>query len=167
MPSSSKLGPPHLVGLPYDASSSFLTGPAETPPLIRAALRSAHWSSWSESGTDVSADGSLQDVGDLQLPADGASRDRIESGIADLLARGARPIALGGDHSVTYPILRAMSRRYPRLTILHIDAHSDLYEEFEGDRFSHACPFARIMEERLATQLVQVGIRTMNPEQKG
>jgi len=106
-------------------------------------------------------------VGDLQLPADGASRDRIESGIADLLARGARPIALGGDHSVTYPILRAMSRRYPRLTILHIDAHSDLYEEFEGDRFSHACPFARIMEERLATQLVQVGIRTMNPEQKG
>ena len=48
------------------------------------------------------------------------------------------------------------------LTILHIDAHPDLYDEFEGDRYSHACPFARIMEERLATRLVQVGIRTMS-----
>jgi arginase len=167
LPRSSKPGLPHLIGLPYDASSSFLPGPAEAPPLIRAALRSPHWNSRSESGTDVSVGASLQDVGDLHLPAAGWSRDRIESGIADLLARGARPLALGGDHSVTYPILRAMARRHHRLTILHIDAHSDLYEEFEGDRFSHACPFARIMEERLATRLVQVGIRTMNPHQQG
>jgi arginase len=52
------------------------------------------------------------------------------------------------------------------LTIIHIDAHPDLYDEFEGDRFSHACPFARIMEERLARRLVQVGIRTMNAQQR-
>jgi arginase family enzyme len=51
---------------------------------------------------------------------------------------------------------------HPELTILHFDAHPDLYDEFEGDRFSHACPFARIMEEGLASRLVQVGIRTMN-----
>ena len=50
--------------------------------------------------------------------------------------------------------------------MLHIDAHADLYDEFEGDRFSHACPFARIMEERLAARLVQVGIRTMNAHQR-
>jgi arginase len=165
LPSSSKPGLPHLIGLPYDASSSFLTGPAEAPPLIRAALRSNHWNSWSESGADVSGDW-LQDTGDLELPADSRSRGLIESGIADLLARGARPIALGGDHSVTYPVVRAMSRQHAELTILHLDAHSDLYDEFEGDRFSHACPFARIMEERLAIRLVQVGIRTMNPDQK-
>jgi arginase family enzyme len=52
------------------------------------------------------------------------------------------------------------------LTILHIDAHPDLYETFEGDRYSHACPFARIMEEGLAHRLVQVGIRTMNRHQR-
>jgi arginase family enzyme len=59
-----------------------------------------------------------------------------------------------------------MHRRHPALTILHIDAHPDLYEEFAGDRLSHACPFARIMEERLARRLVQVGIRTMNDQQQ-
>jgi arginase family enzyme len=52
------------------------------------------------------------------------------------------------------------------LTVLHIDAHPDLYDEFEGRRFSHACPFARIMEEGLAHRLVQVGIRTMNGHQR-
>jgi agmatinase len=83
-----------------------------------------------------------------------------------VLAEGCRPIALGGDHSVTYPILRALSRSYDRFSILHIDAHPDLYDEFEGDRFSHACPFARIMEEGLTQRLVQVGIRTMNPHQQ-
>jgi agmatinase len=72
---------------------------------------------------------------------------------------------LGGDHSITYPALRAFHRVYPRLSILHVDAHPDLYDEFEGDRYSHACPFARIMEEGLATRLVQVGIRTMSGHQ--
>jgi arginase family enzyme len=52
------------------------------------------------------------------------------------------------------------------LTILHIDAHADLYDSFEGDRYSHACPFARIMEEGLAARLVQVGIRTMTRHQR-
>jgi arginase family enzyme len=50
--------------------------------------------------------------------------------------------------------------------VLHFDAHPDLYDEFEGDRFSHACPFARVMDERLADRLVQVGIRTMNGHQR-
>jgi arginase family enzyme len=51
------------------------------------------------------------------------------------------------------------------LTILHIDAHGDLYDEFDGNRYSHACPFARIMEESLAARLIQVGIRTMTGHQ--
>ena len=77
-----------------------------------------------------------------------------------------RPIALGGDHSITYSILRAFRDRPRGLTVLHIDAHADLYDEFEGDRFSHACPFARIMEEKLCGRLVQVGIRTLTPHQR-
>ena len=54
---------------------------------------------------------------------------------------------------------------YPKLDILQIDAHADLYDEFEGDQYSHACPFARIMENGLAERLIQVGIRTLNPHQ--
>ena len=155
------LPPPALIGLPYDASSSFLRGPAGAPPLIRAALRSAAGNDWSEELCNVAAPGALGDAGDLELPADDRARGLIEAGIDAVLAGGARAIALGGDHSVTYPILRAVNRWYPKPTILHIDAHADLYDEFEGDRYSHACPFARIMEDGLASRLVQVGIRTL------
>ncbi|HKP48387.1 MAG TPA: agmatinase [Gemmatimonadales bacterium] len=154
-----------LIGLPYDSSSSFLRGAAEAPTVIRAALESSHWNSWSELGQDLATD-VMSDAGDVLLSAGPRARDEIESAVAEVLAGGWRPLALGGDHSVTYPLMRAMSRSYRALTILHLDAHPDLYEEFEGDRFSHACPFARIMEEGLASRLVQVGIRTLNPQQR-
>lgn len=158
--------PPQLVGLPYDASSSYLQGPAEAPPLIRSALHSSAGNSWTEQLRDLSGPGGLSDAGDLSLSPDADPRAQIEAGIAAVLAGGWRPLALGGDHSVTYPVLRAISRVYTPLTILHIDAHPDLYHEFDGDRWSHACPFARIMEEGLAARLVQVGIRTMTGHQR-
>ena len=165
MPPAATLGRPTLIGLPYDASSSFLRGAAEAPPLIRAALHSPAGNDWSESGQLLTGPLGLADAGDLQLPPNGDSRALIEAGINKLLDAGSRPISLGGDHSVTYPILRAMARVHPRLTILHFDAHPDLYDDFEGDRYSHACPFARIMEEKLVTRLVQVGIRCLSGPQ--
>lgn len=157
---------PRLIGLPYDASSSFLQGPAEAPPLIRAALHSPAGNSWTEQLRDLADAEGLTDAGDLALPQTADARAAIEAGISALLSGGWRPLALGGDHSVTYPVVRAVARAHAPLTILHIDAHPDLYDEFEGDRFSHACPFARIMEERLVARLVQVGIRTMNRHQR-
>jgi agmatinase len=156
-------GTPTLLGIPWDASSSYLRGAAGAPPLIRAALASPASNGWSESLRDVA--GALADAGDLELPGD-APREAIERGARDVIARGGRPLSLGGDHSVTYPLLRAVRPSHPRLTLLHVDAHADLYDEFEGDRYSHACPFARIMEEGLADRLVQVGIRTLNPHQR-
>src|SRR5258705_11725302 len=91
----------------------------------------------------------------------------MEEGIRRVLEGGGAPLWLGGDHSVTYPILRALGPRHRELTIVQVDAHPDLYDEFEGERHSHACPFARIMEEGLARRLVQIGIRTMNGDQRG
>lgn len=156
--------PPKLIGIPYDASSSFLRGAAGAPPLIRAALHSPAGNPFTETGVDLS---DLADAGDLSLPEDPAgARALIEAGIAQVLNGGFRPIGLGGDHSVAYPILRAVGKRHPILTILQIDAHGDLYDDYEGDRYSHACPFARVMEERLAQKLVQVGIRTLTPHQR-
>ena len=155
---------PQLIGVPYDASSSFLRGSAGAPPLIRQALHSPAGNRFTERGADLSQ---LADAGDLTLTDDAANaRVMIQAGIELSLKNGFAPIALGGDHSITYPIMRAIARAHPGVTILHIDAHGDLYDEFEGDRFSHACPFARIMEEELCGQLVQVGIRTLTPHQR-
>lgn len=156
---------PTLLGLPYDASSSFLRGPALAPPLIREQLWSEATNPWSEALLDLSAPGAMADAGDLDLPPSGEARDLITAGVASAYAGGGRVIALGGDHSVTYPVLRAVGPRFPGLTLLHIDAHPDLNDVFEGDRFSHACPFARILEAGLVARLVQVGIRKMSPHQ--
>lgn len=134
--------------------------------MIREALRSPAGNDWTEELYDLAAPGGLEDAGDLLLPPDGSARALIESGVAAVIGRGMRVIALGGDHSITYPILRALTQTESSPTILHIDAHADLYDEFEGDRYSHACPFARIMEEGLASRLVQVGIRTLTAHQR-
>ncbi|MEP7116304.1 MAG: arginase family protein [Acidobacteriota bacterium] len=162
-----------LVGVPWDASSSFQRGAAAAPAHIRAALWSASTNTSTELGIAIEREG-LADAGDLRLPDEGAAaRAIIEAAIAGVLAHGGVPFALGGDHSISYPVLRAFRASGP-VTILHVDAHGDLYDQFPlpaagdppdtlPDRYSHACPFARIMEEGLCRHLVQVGIRTMTP----
>lgn len=155
---------PVLLGIPFDAQSSYLRGPALAPPLIRQAFRCDSSNPWTESGVDLSEQ-TFCDAGDLELAAENAFQ-AIETSVDNLLSDGQSPICLGGDHSVTYPILRAFAKKFNNLTIVHFDAHPDLYEEFEGNRLSHACPFARIMEEGCAKRLIQLGIRTMNSHQK-
>lgn len=168
-----------LLGLPWDRSSSFERGAAAAPPHIRRALWSASTNCSTELGSAVEPD-TLDDRGDLALGDDpAAARAAIERGVAAILADGAVPLLLGGDHSVTYPALRAFAGA-PPAAILHIDAHADLYDEFpafapdgdsarlrpvpgQQDRYSHACPFARAMEEELTGRLVQVGVRTLTP----
>jgi arginase len=154
-----------LLGVPWDASSSYQRGAAEAPPAIRAALVSESSNAYNERGDDTSSPEVLSDAGDLTMPEDGASaRTAIEAGVRKLLDAGHRPLVLGGDHSITYPVLRAF-RGMP-LTILHFDAHGDIYDNYEGDRYSHACPFARVMEEHLASRLIQVGLRTLTAHQR-
>jgi arginase len=159
---------PTLVGIPLDVNSSFLRGPAGAPKKIREALSSEASNTWSELGVDVAV--AFGDAGDLRLSnsAEEVGRDfaEIERAVRAVLAKGERPISLGGDHSITYPILKGFADCKSELTIVHFDAHPDLYAEFEGSRISHACPFARIMEEGLAKRLVQIGIRTLNRHQR-
>jgi agmatinase len=161
---------PTLLGIPLDVNSSYLRGPTGAPAKIREVLRSDASNKWTELGVDLGAVGAFMDAGDLRLNDSreniGDDFAEIERAVGELLEKGENPVSLGGDHSVTYPILRAVERRYSDLTIVHFDAHPDLYDEFEGSRVSHACPFARIMEERLAKRLLQIGIRTMNGHQR-
>ncbi len=156
---------PTLIGIPYDTQSSYLRGPAEAPPKIREALLCDASNSWTELGVDLSTPGIYEDAGDLTF-SDQDAFNVIERGISTLIEKQRRPVSLGGDHSITYPIVKAFAQHYSDLTIFHFDAHPDLYDEFEGNRLSHACPFARIMESGLAKRLVQVGIRTMVRHQR-
>ncbi len=156
-----------VQGVCFDANASFARGAAGGPVAIRQALFSGSANLCAENGFDLAAGGGVRFVEDDLRPA-GADvmPAKVEGRVAELLARGVRVLCLGGDHSITHPILRAYAGRYPRISVLHLDAHPDLYDELDGNRFSHACPFARIMEEKLADRLVQVGIRTSNGHQR-
>jgi arginase len=159
------MGLPTLLGIPFDAQSSYLRGAGDAPPKIRKALACDASNSWSELAVDLGQAGVYGDAGDLTFTEKNAFA-AIELKVGELIEQGKRPVSLGGDHSITFPIVKAVARRYPELTIFHFDAHPDLYEDFEGNRLSHACPFARIMEAGLAKRLVQVGIRTLNRHQR-
>ncbi len=135
--------------------------------MIRKALNSDSSNLFAEDGLDLGGPARIHDKGDLTLTENSVeSFAAIEKAVDTTLQAGHHPlISLGGDHSVTFPVVRAFHRQFPDLTILHFDAHPDLYLDFEGNPHSHASPFARIMEGGFARRLVQVGIRTMNSHQ--
>jgi len=151
-----------LLGIPHDDNSSFMRGPAEAPPLIREKLYCDAYGEFSESGFEICSKERLIEQGDMRFDGSSDPWELIEEKVAGLLESGDPLICLGGDHAITHPIMRGVRRHHPRLTILHIDAHPDLYHVFQGNPRSHACPFARIMEEGLADRLIQVGLRSVN-----
>ena len=155
-----------VIGIPFDANSSYMQGPALAPAQIRKIWNAGAINLCSESGIDLGNHPEFIDLGDLKIENAANAIDKIESTVTELLGCGARLLSLGGDHAITYPILKSYRTRHQQLEILHLDAHPDLYESYEGNRYSHACPFARIMEEKLASRLVQMGIRTLNAHQK-
>lgn len=180
-----------LLGVPWDEGSSFVRGPAQAPPHIRQELASEAWNQWTELGIDLEAS-PFRDLGDLELTGVEDPFAAIVEGVNHHLGSlgplghldetARRLLCLGGDHAITYPVVRATqlgtaprddhpsvgspSLRWPDLTILQFDAHPDLYLDFDGDPHSNACPFTRILEEGLAQRLVQVGIRTINGAQR-
>lgn len=164
-PKSAKPGTPVILGIPFDANSSWLRGAAGAPPIIRVAFGSDSANLSTETGVDLSVEGAYCDAGDLNFTFEQPFA-AIEAKVGELLDHGLRPVCLGGDHSITLPIVRAFGQHIPDLTVLHFDAHPDLYDELEGNRLSHACPFARIMEAGAAKRLIQVGIRTMTAHQR-
>jgi len=149
-----------IQGIKFDEKSSYQKGPKLAPPLIREALNCGSANMFSENLMSIE-NSNIVDKGDFEI-TEYFDIGKISETHLDL---DAKLFTLGGDHSITFPIIKAHSKKYPKLDILHIDAHCDLYDDFEGDKFSHACPFARIMENKLATRLVQVGIRTLNTHQ--
>ncbi|MCK5662845.1 MAG: arginase family protein, partial [Thiotrichaceae bacterium] len=150
-----------LQGLQFDDKSSFMRGAAEAPPAIRAILNNGAGNFFTESGINLE-EHPFEDKGDFSitnyLDIVEITRNNLEADVP--------LITLGGDHSITYPVVKAVASRHSAIDILHFDAHADIYDEFEGDKYSHACPFARILEEKLTENITQVGIRTLNTHQK-
>jgi len=157
-----------VLGIPFDRNSSFQQGPASAPAHIREALFSESTNMWTEKGIDLGEMSGWKAFDDLVLSDldTQTAFAMIESAIRELLKRKARVVALGGDHSITYPIIKAYGREYSKLNILQLDAHPDLYDELHHNRYSHACQFARIMEENLVQRLVQVGVRSITGHQR-
>jgi len=156
-----------IIGVPFDEKSCYLKGAAKGPQAIRAASTGKAINPWTELGVNLEEETILVDLGDLDVSGDASEIfARIEKSIFEILEKEAVPIILGGDHSISYPAAKAFSRKFESLDILHFDAHPDLYEELHGDRYSHACPFARIVEEGLVRNLVQVGIRAATGQQR-
>jgi agmatinase len=154
-----------FLGIADDSQSSFLKGPADAPDCIRRAYDGRCYNATTESGIDLSS--SVTDLGDLKPrrtweESARAYRARIE----EILKEGFTPFIAGGDHAVTVPVLQGFAVLRRSIHVIQIDAHPDLYPEFEGNPDSHACAGARALEMSHVASLTQIGIRTMNEEQK-
>ncbi|NNF99595.1 MAG: agmatinase [Desulfobacteraceae bacterium] len=152
-----------VIGIPHDENSSFMKGAALAPEKIRSVMHNGASHLCAENGVDLSAEAGFIDLENMVLDGKTPATEVIESTISGLVEQGVYTISLGGDHSVTYPIVKAYAKQYGPMNIVQFDAHPDLYDVYDGNALSHACPFARIMEEQLAEHLIQVGIRTLNP----
>ena len=168
-----------LIGIQEDRNSSFQQGAAEAPDLIRCAFHSHANNTTSELGLDLfpcAATSVVLDYGNYVFasPSSNDIYDKVQPVIDDIINHNLVPISLGGDHSISFPITKAIRRAIGQpFVIVHFDAHPDIYPDFEGNPSSHASPFARICElrsqqsqESICSKLISIGIRTANSIQQ-
>lgn len=153
-----------VIGIPYDANSSFLKGPSVAPERIRLMEKEGSANCFSEYGTEVIDNKTHNDLGDIRFSDTDREKafNLIKEKVIRHLDNNDKVLCLGGDHSITWPVLEAFVRKFDHMNILHLDAHTDLYEHFDNNPYSHASVFARIMETGKVLSLIQVGIRTLN-----
>ena len=156
-----------LLGCPLDVTSSFRGGTKFAPESIRKA-------SWTLETYSPYLKRDLEDItfydaGNLELhPGDLTySLELIESAVTEIVGRGQKILVFGGEHLVTYPIMKAVTKRLGEIQIVHFDAHCDLRDEYEGQKFSHATVMKRIKQlggsGRL--EMFHIGIRSGTREE--
>lgn len=152
------------LGLPTYKNSSYLHSSLEAPSLLAATIHREEGNPYTETGIDLGNSDAFAYLGDLALEGDDEF-EIIRRVSAAAFRSGKRPIFIGGDHSVTYPLVAGMHDALGPVRLIHFDAHPDLYDNLQDNPLSHASPFARIMEQGLAKELWQYGIRTLHPHQ--
>ena len=151
-----------ILPVPLDRTTSYVPGTRTGPHEILVA--SSHMELWDEeTGTDVHSIG-IFTLPEMEFPF--ATMDEVMREIrrvaTELVTRGKFPVVLGGEHSITAPVVAAMASRYPELSVLQIDAHADLRESFMGTPHNHACAMRRVLDHARATQ---VGIRSLSSQE--
>jgi N1-aminopropylagmatine ureohydrolase len=151
-----------IFPVPLDRTTSYVPGTRNGPHEILAA--SSHMELWDEeTETDVHSIGVFT-LPEMEFPF--ATMEEVVEEIrrvaTEIVSRGKFPVVLGGEHSITAPVVAAMASKYPGLSVLQIDAHADLRESYMGTPHNHACAMRRVLEYARATQ---VGIRSLSPEE--
>jgi agmatinase len=151
-----------IIGVPYDGGTSYRPGARLGPREIRS--QSSLIRSYSYFQKVAPFDRlNVADVGDVDAPPVSIEKcyEAVEARIAAILAAGARPIVIGGDHSISLPVLRALAKKHGPLALVQIDAHIDTWDEYFGEKYFHGTPFRRAIEEGIidGRRFIQVGIR--------
>ncbi len=167
LPLSTEFGPGDIavVGLPFDCGNSTTRFGCRLGPnaLRQASILTADLLTDAErSPLDNRR---VVDAGDIDLPIDDihAAFDAIERGIREIVDAGATPLTLGGDGSVSLPVLRAMHQRYPDLAVLHLDAHTDAYPLAGNDHYDNATQFTHALNEGLVDVAHAIHVGTRGP----
>ncbi len=151
-----------FVGIPMDIGASNRAGTRYGPRQIRAesclirpynmATRAAPFDSLM-----------VADIGDIAIDTFNLPKcmDIITDAYRSIIAKGCRPLTLGGDHTLTYPVLRAMAGKYGPVGLIHVDAHADINESMFGEKIAHGTPFRRAVEDKLldTRRCIQIGLR--------
>jgi agmatinase len=151
-----------ILPIPLDRTTSYVAGTRTGPHEIL--LASSHLELWDEeTGIDVHGIG-ICTLPELELPF--ATMDQVVHEIrrvaSEIVKLGKFPVVLGGEHSITAPVVAALAAAHPGLSVLQIDAHADLRDSYMGTRYSHACAMRRVLEHARCTQ---VGIRSLSTEE--
>lgn len=151
-----------LLGIPYDGGTSYRTGARFGPRAVRE--QSSLIRPWNPVLKVHPFDKlRIADCGDVDTVPISIERTlaAIDARVSQVIAEGAMPVCVGGDHSVTLGILRAVARRHGRVGLVHFDAHPDTWDEYFGSKYFHGTPFRRAVEEGLIDpkRMIQVGIR--------
>ncbi|MBO5894899.1 MAG: agmatinase [Alistipes sp.] len=152
-----------ILPVPYDGTSTWIKGADRGPKALLEASYNLEFYDI-ETRTEVYKRGiaTLEPVTEAASPE--AMADAVERRMEQILLDGKFPVLIGGEHSVSIGAFRAMARRYPHLSILQLDAHSDMRDEYEGSACNHACVMARAKE--LTPHITQVGIRSSAREEQ-
>ncbi|MHA2225339.1 MAG: agmatinase [Candidatus Hodarchaeales archaeon] len=163
------------IGIPWDASSSYRKGSVKAPDVIRQATSSKLFNPYTESLFNVKKKWRIYDSGNIQTETSNALkfRDKVFTTLKNLYANSNidRFLFLGGDHLITYFCFHSLSElgffQKKKVGILYLDAHPDLYIDYSGNKYSHACVLQRIIEQTEIDpkNIIQVGLRASTPDQ--
>lgn len=158
-------GYPAIIGCPLDVTTTYRSGTERAPQAIRDASDSIE--TYSPATERDLTDNPLSDLGDLVLHPDRLNEALkvIEDAVIDVAGLGAIPVCIGGEHTVTLPIVRALKTIHQDFVILHLDAHTDLRDDYEGSRINHATVIKRVSEIVGPRNLIQLGIRSGTREE--